>query len=106
MKSRGFFRVLGLGALAAVMGATLLLTAPKAEAGTVIAVGVAPGYYAPYYPPYPYYAPYPTYYAPAPVYAPPLFPFVGSVSLFFGPGGYGYGHGYYGHGYYGHGYHH
>ncbi|HTS90404.1 MAG TPA: hypothetical protein VMG55_00260 [Stellaceae bacterium] len=99
MKSRGFFRVLGLGSLAAVVGATLLLTAPKAEAGTVVAVGVAPGYYAPYYAPYPYY---PTYYAPAPVYPAPVFPFVGSVSFFFGPHGYNYGHGYY----YGRGYHH
>ena len=102
MKYRGLLRVLGLGALATIAGATLLLSAPKAEAGTVVAVGVGPGYYAPYYPPYPYgyYPPYPAYYAPAPYYVPPLFPFVGSVSFVFGPHGYAYPHGYYG------GYHH
>jgi hypothetical protein len=98
--------MLGLGTLAVVVGATLVLSAPKAEARTFVAIGVAPGVYAPYYPPYPYgyYAPYggyPAYYAPAPVYGPPLLPFVGSVGFFFGPHG-GYSHGGYGHG----GYHH
>jgi len=100
MKSLGLLRRLGLAALAAIVGATLLLSAPKAEAGTVVAVGVGPGYYAPYYyPPYPYYGyypPYPAYYAPAPYYA-PYFPFVGSVGVFFGPHG-GYYHGGYNHG--------
>ncbi|MGE5203849.1 MAG: hypothetical protein ACM3O6_17455 [Acidobacteriota bacterium] len=101
MKFLGIFRRLGLGALAAIVGAVLLLSAPKAEARTFVAIGVGPGFYAPYYPPYPYgyYAPYPgypAYYAPAPVYGPPLIPFVGSVGFFFGPHGYshGYSHGY------------
>jgi hypothetical protein len=107
MRSLRIFRVLGLSALAAIVGATMLHTAPKAEAGTVVAVGVGvPGVYAPYYPPYPYgyYAPYPAYYAPAPYYPAPYFPF--SVGVVFGPHGYYHGAHYHGGGYYHGGYHH
>lgn len=102
MKFLGFSRALTLGALAAIVGATMLVSAPKAEARGFVAIGVGPGFYAPYYPPaypYGYYAPYPyapVYYAPPAVYGPPLLPFVGSVGFFFGPHG-GYSHGGYHH---------